>query len=264
MPDRVKWHHSGCLHQIGVVFVLSMPLLAQELAPPARQDLPASAPHYSLVKPARLKHFTTRQIALLEKLNRADRRHLSRLPGLIVPDRWDLDELEYSPLPAFSSWAAESDKALVVDLAGQIFGAYESGHLVRWGPVSSGTKANPTPAGLFFLEWRALQRRSSINQDWLMRWYFNFQARRGLALHQHPLPGRPASHACIRLLERDAIWLYRWGEVGGQGRGTPVLVIGRYDFSSPRPWLEPEWWQMAVRIPEAPPQSYSAGTSSGD
>jgi len=243
-----------------------MPLLAQD-PPPLDRKVPRASdqpPVYSRVKPAALKNFTPRQIELLEKLNRTDRRHLSRLPALIVPDRWDLDEVAYSPLPAFSSWAAENPKALVVDLAGQVFGAYENGHLARWGPVSTGTRATPTPAGLFFLEWRAPQRRSSINQDWLMRWYLNFQVRRGLALHQHPLPGRPASHACIRLLERDAIWLYRWGEVGGKREGTPVLIVGQYDFNSPRPWLQPEWWQAVVQLPEAPPQSYSAGASGGD
>ncbi len=239
------------LRLIAALISLGAPLWAQ--APPLEEAAARGREvRYFQIQPVSLKGFTRRQIALLEKLNRADRRHLRRLPALIVPDRWDLDELAYSPLPEFSSWAAGHEKALVVDLAAQVFGGYECGQLVRWGPVSSGSEESPTPEGLFHLSWRSPERRSSINQDWLMRWYFNFEPRRGLALHQHPLPGRPASHACIRLLDRDAIWLYRWGEEGGSRAGTPVLILGSYDFQSPGPWLRPEWWQASIQLPEAP------------
>jgi hypothetical protein len=79
-----------------------------------------------------------------------------------------------------------------------------------------------------------------------MQWYFNFANRRGLSFHAYALPGRPASHACLRLLERDARWLYNWGE---QWRldprahtvtetGTPLRIDGAYDFAAPPPWLQ--------------------------
>lgn len=38
------------------------------------------------------QRFTPEQLVLLEKLNRADLRHLARFKRIIVPDRWDLDE----------------------------------------------------------------------------------------------------------------------------------------------------------------------------
>lgn len=38
-------------------------------------------------------------------------------------------------------------KLLVVHLPGQMFGAYELGHLVRWGSIRSGATATATPAG---------------------------------------------------------------------------------------------------------------------
>lgn len=204
-----------------------------------------------------LKQLDADQIALLEKINRADRQHLSRQPALIVPSRFDLDELSYSPLPLTWDWATPYEKILVVHQPSQVFGAYEYGALVRWGPVSSGKASDPTPTGLFHLNWRARSRRSTIDETWLMNWYFNFHSKRGLAFHQYTLPGRPASHACVRLLERDAIWLYQWGDEwtlseDGQNvlkEGTPVLIIGNYDFSRPRPWLNPAWWETAIALP---------------
>src|SRR5688572_27480582 len=39
------------------------------------------------------------QLALLEKLNRADLAHLARLPELVVPAEWHDDELRYTPFP---------------------------------------------------------------------------------------------------------------------------------------------------------------------
>ena len=48
----------------------------------------------------------------------------------------------------------------------------------------------------------------------------------------------------IRLLESDAKWLFHWGRPG-----TPVRILGHYDFSSPRPWMEPAWWSRSVTLP---------------
>jgi hypothetical protein len=45
------------------------------------------------------------QLALLEKLSRRDLGHLAGAGELLVPDRWDLDELAYAPLPATWAWA---------------------------------------------------------------------------------------------------------------------------------------------------------------
>jgi hypothetical protein len=200
--------------------------------------------------------FDAAQLALLEKLNRRDLEHLAGARELIVPERWDFDELAYAPLPAEWDWAVSYRTALVVDQAAQVFGAYEHGRLVRWGPVSSGDARHPTPPGLFHLNWRSTGRHSTVDADWYMPWYFNFENRRGLSMHQFVLPGRPASHACIRMLERDARWLYGWGEqwsLAPDGTiaapGTPLLVVGTYDFHAPPPWLSPEWAERGTALP---------------
>jgi len=197
-------------------------------------------------------------LPLLEKLNRADAAHLGRLGVLVVPDEPLADELLASPLPLAWGWAANLPKAIVVDQPAQVFGAYECGRLVRWGPVSSGRERRPTPAGLFHLNWRSPGRASTEDPTWYMTWYFNFDDRRGLALHQLELPGRPASHACVRLLERDARWIYGWGErrrLDPERRrvlapGTTVLVRGAYGFGAPPPWRSLEWLAHGVDLPE--------------
>lgn len=195
------------------------------------------------------KRFTPAQIDILEMLNRRDRAHLLRVdppvPGLIVPDAWSEDLLAYSPFPLTWPAAEAYPKAIAVHQPLQAFGAYENGRLVRWGPVSTGRKETPTPAGSFTLTWRARSRRSTDNQDWLLEWYFNFVNERGVSFHLFDLPGYPASHACVRMLLRDAQWLYGWGEQWSlddsrrevMTAGTPVLIIDTYPFGKAAPWL---------------------------
>jgi lipoprotein-anchoring transpeptidase ErfK/SrfK len=197
------------------------------------------------------------RIALLEKLNRTDAPRLARHAMLIVPDRWDADELDYTPLPRRVAALAAHRKALVVHQPQQVFGAYEHGELVRWGPVSTGRREHPTPSGEFHLNWRSRGRHSTVNPAWYMEWYYNFHNERGISLHQYELPGRPASHACVRLLERDARWIYDWGEgwtLDARGwrvleHGTPLWVVGAYDFDAPPPWLDAAAPHPAIELP---------------
>lgn len=201
--------------------------------------------------------FTEPQLALLEKLNRADAGHLEQLPELVVPESWKEDELTHSVLPMRDAWSEEWPTFVVVYLPGQLFGAYEFGSLVRWGPISSGGRHSPTGAGLFALNWRSTGRASTIDPDWFMRWYFNFGNREGLAFHEYALPGYPASHGCIRLLERDARWLFHWGdpwvlntsETQVVKPGTPVFIVGEYDFNAAPPWRSLAWVSQRVVLP---------------
>ncbi len=206
------------------------------------------------------ERFDERQIGILEQLNRRDLRHLASLKEIVVPATWYEDEREYSPLPRHYAWAAAHPKAIVVHQPWQVFGAYENGVLVRWGAVSSGRRSAPTPAGLFHLNWRSRGRCSTVCADWYMPWYWNFDNERGLALHEFALPGYPASHSCIRLLERDARWFYDWGEswkLDADGRtilrpGTPLFIVGEYDFDAPPPWTLSGRLPAGLTLPAGP------------
>lgn len=194
---------------------------------------------------------------MLEKLNRADVEHLGQLREVVLPESWIDDELPYSMLPMRYAASEPWSTFLVVYLPGQLFGAYEFGSLVRWGPVSSGGRSNPTGSGLFRLNWRSTGRASTVDPDWFMRWYFNFGNREGLAFHAYSLPGYPASHGCVRLLDRDAQWLFDWGETWVLDRsatrvikpGTPVLIVGAYDFDAAPPWRSLMWLSRQVELP---------------
>jgi len=183
------------------------------------------------------------KMAVLLKLNRLDAQHLRSGVTLAIPEK--VDELSaFSPFPHRVEAVSEIPKLVLVSLRVQAFGAYESGRLVRWGPVSSGKKTTPTPAGLYHTNWKSKATRSSINEDWLLPWYFNLDNQRGISFHQYDLPGYPASHGCLRLLADDAAWIYGWADQWTlstdrrrvEAYGTPVIVFGKYDYGKQAPW----------------------------
>jgi lipoprotein-anchoring transpeptidase ErfK/SrfK len=183
------------------------------------------------------------KMAVLLKLNRLDAEHLRSGVTLVIPEQ--VDELTtFSPFPQRLETAREIPKLILVSLRVQAFGAYESGKLVRWGPVSSGKKTTPTPAGLYHTNWKSKATRSSINEEWLLPWYFNLDNNRGISFHQYDLPGYPASHGCLRLLADDAAWIYGWADQWTlstdhrrvEAYGTPVIVFGKYDYGKQGPW----------------------------
>ena len=226
---------------------------------PAASPAPVAPPVYRVepLAPGELpKRFTPAQLGVLEILNRRDLAHLARLTEIIVPASWSDDELAYSPLPVDWPWAAAMPKALIVHQPAQVFGAYEYGKLVRWGPVSTGRKETPTPSGSYNLTWRSKSRRSTDNDAWLLKWYFNFINSRGVSFHEFDLPGSAASHACVRLLTRDAMWIYDWGQqwVLSPDRrtvatpGTPIVVQGEVDWKNPTPWTVATWWTSPLTL----------------
>ena len=182
-------------------------------------------------------------MAVVLKLNRLDEQHLHGGITLVIPKR--IDELiTYSPFPHEIETARDIPKFLLVSRRVQAFGAYESGKLVRWGPTSTGKKETPTPAGLYYTNWKAKATRSSVNTDWLLPWYFNIDNKKGISFHQYELPGSPASHGCIRLLADDAAWIYGWADQWTlsidnrriETNGTPVIVFGDYAYGKQPPW----------------------------
>ena len=125
----------------------------------------------------------------------------------------------------------------------QSFAVYENGKLQRVGPISMGKKSTPTPTGLFHTNWKSKSTVSTINDEWVMNWYFNLENKLGVSMHEFELPGYPASHACIRLLQADAFWFYYWADSWKlesstkiKSLGTPVIIYGEYPFGQIKPW----------------------------
>lgn len=182
------------------------------------------------------------RMSIVLKLNRLDQAHVRLGDSLLAPSVFR-PELEHAPFPASLSALDSVPYFLAVSKQIQAFGAYRFGTLVYWGPTSTGRAESPTPAGLFFTNWKSRETISTEDEAWVLKWYFNFHSGRGISFHEYDLPGYPASHACVRMLAPDAEWLYGWAEqwqVSKDGRtvlayGTPVLVFGEYDFGAPQP-----------------------------
>ena len=177
------------------------------------------------------------------RLNRVDAAHLAALDSLVVPDR-TAGFVAPSPFPLHVAAADSLGKLVLVSLRVQAFALVDSGRCIAWGPISSGAAPTPTPSGRFAVNWKLPVHVSTMDTSWVMRWCVNLDNREGTAFHQYDLPGRPASHCCVRLLEADARRLYDWVEewsLSKDGRtvlvpGTAVWIAGAYDFDSPPPW----------------------------
>jgi hypothetical protein len=177
------------------------------------------------------------------KINRTDKKHIRAGDSLIIPDA-SADLMSTTPFPLQLEVARTIPKLVLVSRHVQAFGAYESGRLVRWGPTSTGKKSTPTPVGLYHTNWKAKTRRSSVNQSWILPWCFNLDDIAGISFHQFDLPGYPASHGCVRLLEEDAKWIYDWADQWTLSRidhsilafGTPVVIFGDYKYGETPLW----------------------------
>jgi len=144
---------------------------------------------------------------LAMRVNRVDEKNLRQGMNVIIPVSSEANL--YTPVPR----RVESSDAreLVIFLSIQYFGAYESGQLVHWGPVSSG-KNGRTRTGSFRALWKDRWHRSSKYGNAKM--YFSVQYNGDYFTHQQELPGYAASHGCVRMLGEDAAWKFQWIRVG--------------------------------------------------
>jgi len=192
------------------------------------------------------------RLASTLRVSRIDLQHVAKGDTLVIPDK--TDSLLLSPYPAEIPAARSIRKLLLVSLRVQAFGAYEHGRLTRWGATSTGRQDKPTPAVLYFANWKAKERTSTIDDDWVLKWAVNLDSEQGIALHEYGLPGRPASHSCVRLAEEDAVWMYGWVDSwrvvrrSVTKRGTPVLVFGAYAYGRRRPWMRLVQEPAATRL----------------
>jgi hypothetical protein len=178
-------------------------------------------------------------------VNRTDKAFFTKMDSVIIPTDMSGDIAFYLPFPVEVPYLADVDKMLYFSYPTQTFAAYENGFLIYTGPTNMGRKKDQTPTGLFFTNWKAEETISTFDDEWKLLWNFNIENKKGVGFHQYDLPGYPASHSCLRLLEKDAKYLYEWADqwvlVDDENvkfKGTPVIVFGSYPFGEPKPWLQ--------------------------
>jgi hypothetical protein len=107
---------------------------------------------------------------------------------------------------------------VVVSLSDQLAYYYRGDSLVAVSTVSTGTDTNPTPTGIFAVLSKKPMHRSRKYDNAPMP-FTQFIDQYGIALHAGHIPGRPASHGCVRLPSAFAKKLFSTTQVG-----TPVLI----------------------------------------
>ncbi len=191
-----------------------------------------------------LKLLSEAEVELVANINRADKANLKKFDSIIVPIDKKQKVQQYFPFPFYAAFLKDVKKIIFFSYPAQAFAAFENGVLVYTGPTSMGRKADMTPTGLFYTNWKAEETISTFNDEWELKWNFNIENKLGVGFHQYEMPGYPASHSCLRLTEKDAKYLYEWADqwtIKGTddiiAHGTPVVVFGSYPFGSSKPWL---------------------------
>jgi hypothetical protein len=171
---------------------------------------------------------------LVQRLNRSYN-YLYRGKTIVVPKDLDNTTLfDISPFPLKVKSIGE--KKIIVDQNKLAWGAYdENGQLVNWGPISSGKDYCPdigkpckTQTGVFrVFDKQGTGCRSRTFGGARMPYCMFFY--KGFALHgSHDMPGKRASHGCVRLFKDDAKWLnHHFVEPSREEndyKGTKVIV----------------------------------------
>jgi len=191
------------------------------------------------------KTFSKEQQYTIAALNRIDTDHIKGRDTLIVPNEFKDSFMAYTPFPTKLDNTTEIPKLIIFSYPIQAYGVYENGTLVKWGPTNMGKKTAQTPRGLFFSNWKGRKVKSTVDDEWILNWNFNIHNTDGVGWHQYALPGYPASHSCLRLLDADAQWLYNWADQWVLAdkktvkvKGTPVIVFGDYKFGVKGIWYQ--------------------------
>lgn len=182
-------------------------------------------------------------------VNRKDLQFFRVGDTAVIPDIFHQDLRVYSVFPHLYPEADTLAKLILISNKLQAYACYERGKLVRFAACNTGRESKPTFPGRYTLNWRDKIRRSSLDSSWVLPFTWNFHLFAGSAFHQFDMPGRPASHSCVRQFMDDAEWLFTWGNGAKIDTatkkyipmtGTPVIIVDVFDYSRKKggPWLD--------------------------
>lgn len=101
----------------------------------------------------------------------------------------------------------------IVSLSDQRVKIYDADGKILEAPVSTGATGYETPAGIFSIVQKKEIHQSNLYEDGQMP-FMQRITWTGIALHAGVLPGRPASHGCIRLPSAFAQRLFEMTDMG--------------------------------------------------
>src|ERR1700690_1218992 len=118
-----------------------------------------------------------------------------------------------------------------ISIAQQKMRIYDDNGFFAETPVSTGMPGHPTPMGVFSVIQKHKLHHSNIYSGAPMP-YMQRITWSGVAMHAGVLPGRPASHGCIRMPMAFAVKMYNWTRMSARVIVTPGDVIPA-SFSHP-------------------------------
>ena len=174
-------------------------------------------------------------------VQRINRSYNNLWPGKVIAVPREMANktmLDFSPFPLQIN--PDGEQQVIVDQDKLAWGAYDTnGRLLKWGPIASGgdkcsdsNKSCRTITGIFhFFSKENEKCRSNVfpigkggaKMPYCM--YFH----KGFAMHgSSDMPGYRASHGCVRMFTRDALWMNREFVVTANPKinflGTKVIV----------------------------------------
>jgi lipoprotein-anchoring transpeptidase ErfK/SrfK len=133
---------------------------------------------------------------------------------------------------------------IVVSIADQRVTLYSNGAHVAQGPVSTGVPGRPTPTGVFSIIQKDRFHHSNLYSNAPMP-FMERITWSGVALHEGPLPGYPASHGCIRMTHDFAARLWQIDRLGVR------VIVARNDVV-PVDFAHPRLFGPKAKPPEPP------------
>ena len=142
---------------------------------------------------------------------------------------------------AWNPKEAKGPFQIVIAIASQQLLLYGQDGLIGRASISTGMPGHPTPTGVFTVLSKARWHESNIYSGAPMPWMQRITWS-GIAMHEGPRPGYPASHGCIRLPGDFAVRMYHTTKVG-------VRVIVTREPVAPEPIASAKLFEPAP--PEA-------------
>jgi len=104
---------------------------------------------------------------------------------------------------------------IIISINQQRLHLYSNGTLIADAPVSTGVPGHPTPMGVFSVIEKDRHHQSNLYSGAPMP-FMQRITWSGVAIHQGPLPGGPASHGCIRMPQDFAARLWVLTKLGAR------------------------------------------------
>src|SRR3979411_970087 len=154
-------------------------------------------------------------------------------PGPTVPPRRQKARHQAKKIEAPEKGSAKPQGPLIIAISieKQNLRIYDANGFYAETPISTGMRGHPTPMGVFSVIQKHKFHRSNIYSGAPMP-YMQRITWSGVAMHAGVLPGRPASHGCIRMPMAFAVKMWTWTRMGARVVITPGEITPA-SFSHP-------------------------------